>query len=93
MAKEGPTAVLTPLAVSAETAAAMFEWAPDTFRRHARRAGILPIPGTERYAVKDLQRLVDQLRGAGGPSSVSPEEGDSQIDEFREALRRAHSQG
>lgn len=62
MAKEGLVVVAQPLAVSLETAAGMFEWKKNYFRKVMRRFGIAFLPGTERIATDDLRWLVDVIR-------------------------------
>ncbi len=57
-----------PIAVSVETAAAMFDWKIATFRRHRKRLGVDFLPGSDRLLVDDLRKAASRWSAAGSPT-------------------------
>lgn len=82
---------LEPRAVSAETAARMFEWKLDRFTKWAKQYGLKTAPGSHRYLVCDIDAAVERWRRSEAPTQPDTQGGDDldDLDEFdRATLRR-----
>ena len=82
---------LEPRAVSAETAARMFEWKTSRFTKWAKQYGLRTVPGSNRYLVCEIDAAIQRWRRTDASTMPEPIKNDGlgDYDEFdRATLRR-----